>query len=67
MLSHGMVQSNRLVIDNTRGCSDRFIRKSLLARMKQAPDAFKEVWIYEKGKVRLFFKEGDFYKNNGEK
>ena len=25
-----------------------------------------EVWVYEKGKKRLFFKDGLFYKNNRE-
>lgn len=29
MLSHGLQQSSRVVINNTKGCSDRFIRKGL--------------------------------------
>ncbi|MDE6151593.1 MAG: phage head morphogenesis protein [Prevotella sp.] len=32
MLSHGMVQSEHLIINNTKGCSDRFIRKQIVAR-----------------------------------
>lgn len=61
MLSHGMIQSDHVVIDNTKGCSDRFIRKAIMARMNKSPNAFSEVWIYEKGKIRLFFKDGKFY------
>ena len=33
MLSHGLQQSSRVVINNTKGCSDRFIRKAVLARI----------------------------------
>lgn len=29
MLSHGLQQSSRVVINNTKGCSDRFIRKAV--------------------------------------
>lgn len=64
MLSHGLVQSSRIIIDNSKGTSDRQIRKAIIAR--QADRKIKEVWLYEKGRVRLFFKNGMFCKNNGE-
>lgn len=52
MLSHGMAQSDCVVINNTKGCSNRFIRKQIVARQRLNPSAFKEVWVYEKGKIR---------------
>ena len=65
MLSHGLDQSSRIIIDNTKGCSERFIRKQIMARIHLPKQAIDEVWIYEKGNVRLFYKDGTFYKNNG--
>lgn len=61
MLSHGMEQSPYIVINNTKGCSDRFIRKNIIARTNINAD-IQEVWVYEKGKIRLFFKAGEFIK-----
>ena len=61
MLSHGMEQSPYIVINNTKGCSDRFIRKNIIARTNVNAD-IREVWVYEKGKTRLFFKAGEFIK-----
>lgn len=61
MLSHGLAQSPYVVIDNTKGCSDRFIRKAVMARVKLPGQDVRGVWIYEKGKIRLFFKDGKFY------
>ena len=60
MLSHGMVQSDHLIINNTNGCSDRFIRKQIVARQKKSPSGIKEVWVYEKGKIRPLLKDGTF-------
>ena len=64
MFSHGLKQAPNLIIDNTKGCSDRYIRKMIIARQK-INTRMDEVWIYEKGKIRLFYKDGKFYKNNG--
>lgn len=64
MFSHGLKQAPNLIVDNTKGCSERYLRKHLLAR-KNVGTKIDEVWIYEKGKVRLFYKAGKFYKNNG--
>lgn len=65
MLSHGMGQSPRIIINNTKGCGDRYIRKMIKARCN-VNGQIDEVWLYEKGNVRLFYKEGKFYKNNRE-
>jgi hypothetical protein len=54
MLSHGALQSSRLIIDNTKGCSDRFIRRSIYDRL-HVGTKIEEVWLYEKGKLRKLF------------
>ena len=63
MLSHGLQQSSRVIINNTKGCSDRFIRKAVMARIHLPGQEVNEVWIYEKGNVRLFYKDRKFYYN----
>ena len=55
MLSHGMKQSPYIIIDNTNGASDRFIRQAIFARLNTSQGSIKEVWLYEKGKLRLLF------------
>lgn len=64
MLSHGMSQSDHLVINNSKGCSDRFIRKQIVSRQRFNNASIKEVWIYEKGEIRPLLKNGTFIKNN---
>ncbi len=64
MLSHGLKQADRVIIDNNRGCSDRYIRKSIMARLN-INTPMSEIWLYEKGNTILFFKDGKFHKNNG--
>ena len=66
MLAHGVVQSSFLIIDNTRGGADRLIRNAVSRKNKIDPAALNEVWMYEKGHIRLFFKDGEFYKYNRE-
>ena len=60
MISHGTKQASRIIINNTKGASDRFIRDNIYKRIKDK--AFNreidEVWLYEKGKLRLFYKNG---------
>lgn len=65
MLAHGLIQSRRIVINNNKGAADRIIRKAIMARLRIGTDV-SEVWLYEKGRKRLFFKDGIFIKNNGE-
>ena len=59
MLAHGLLQSSRIVIDNNKGASDRIIRKGIMARLKIG-SSIKEVWLYEKGRKRLFYRNGKF-------
>ena len=66
MLSHGLEQADRVIIDNNKGASDRFIRRAIMARLQLKNMCIREVWLYEKGKKRLFY-EGVIIKNNGEK
>ena len=63
MISHGLKQSDRIVINNTKGCSDRYLRKAIVARLRFPEIKVSEVWVYEKGNVRLFYKDRKFYYN----
>ena len=65
MISHGLQQASRIIIDNNKGASDRFIRKSIMARLNIRNQHIDEVWIYEKGQLRLFFKDELFIKTTG--
>ncbi len=60
MISHGMKQSSHIIINNTKGASDRFIRQAIVARLKVGA-IIKNVWLYEKGKKRLFYNDQKFY------
>lgn len=53
MLTNGVVQSQYIIIDNSKGASDRYIRKCIMAKKRLS--TIEEVWIYEKGKIRPFF------------
>jgi hypothetical protein len=55
MLSHGGKQSARIIINNNKGSSDTYLRRYIHSRLRQTDD-FDEVWVYEKGEVRLLFK-----------
>lgn len=61
MISHGLKQSDRIVINNTKGCSDRYLRKAIVARLRFPEIKVSEVWVYEKGNVRFFYKDRKFY------
>ena len=58
MIKKGAEQSNRIIINNSKGASDRFILRNIRERMedKNFKYEIKEVWLYEKGKIRLLFK-----------
>ncbi|MDR2652797.1 MAG: hypothetical protein LBC68_10895 [Prevotellaceae bacterium] len=56
MLKRGLAQSDRLIINNTKGASDRYIKKLIYDRIKKG-QAIEEVWLYEKGKIRLLYKK----------
>lgn len=61
MISHGLKQSSRIIINNSKGANDRFIKRSILTRINQGL-AIDEVWLYEKGKVRLVYKKTGTHK-----
>ena len=59
MIKRGAVQSDRIIIDNNKGASDRFILNMI---MKRINDRFfqgdiLELYVYEKGEVRLLYKK----------
>jgi len=56
MLSHGAKQSSRVIINNNKGASDTYLRRYIHTRLVQTQD-LDEVWVYEKGGVRLLFKK----------
>jgi hypothetical protein len=57
MISHGTKQSSRIIINNNKGCSDRYIQRNILERLKDKNFKYDidEVWIYEKGRTRRLF------------
>ena len=59
MISHGTKQSSRIIINNNKGCSDRFVLANIHNRLsdKNFKNIIDEIWIYEKGKVRLLYKK----------
>ena len=60
MISQGTKQAPRIIINNTKGASDRFIRDNIYKRIKDKTFnmEIEEVWLYEKGELRLFYKNG---------
>ena len=54
MISHGLQQSAKLIINNNKGCSDRFILRAIRNRLidKCFKGNIEEIWLYEKGNVR---------------
>ena len=59
MISNGLKQSSRIIINNNKGCSDRYILTNIYNRLrdKNFKNDIDEVWVYEKGKVRLIHKK----------
>ena len=59
MISHGAKQSSRIIINNNKGASDRYIKRNIYERLndKNFKQDIDEVWLYEKGKLRLLFKK----------
>jgi hypothetical protein len=57
MIKNGTKQSSRIIINNTKGCSDRFILDSINRRLhdKNFMREIKDVWVYEKGKIRQLY------------
>jgi len=59
MIKRGAAQSPKIIINNNKGASDRYIRRSIINRIndKNFKHEIEEVWIYEKGKIRLLYKK----------
>jgi len=59
MITKGTKQSSRIIINNTKGASDRYINSLIYERINNADFIadIQEVWLYEKGKLRLLFKK----------
>ena len=59
MIGKGTKHSSRIIINNSKGASDRYIRDNIYKRVKDKTFKYNidEVWLYEKGKLRLLFKK----------
>ena len=56
MLKKGLLQSSKIIINNTKGASDRYIKKLIYDRIDKGQTII-EVWLYVKGKIRLLYKK----------
>ena len=56
MLNSGLKQSSRIIINNSKGASDRYVKRLIYDRINNNIPV-EELWIYEKGNVRLLFKK----------
>lgn len=58
MIKRGAEQSNRIIIDNNKGASDRFIISMILKRMNDRSfrKEILELYVYEKGAIRLIYR-----------
>jgi hypothetical protein len=54
MVSHGTLQASRIIMNNNKGCSDRYIKQNIVKRLKNKTFkcAIEGVWLYEKGMIR---------------
>ena len=59
MIKKGSMQSPRIIINNSKGASDRYIRDNIYKRLKDRNFKYdiNELWLYEKGKLRLLYKK----------
>jgi len=57
MLSKGLQQSENIIINNTNGASDRYILKLVNDRAIRQGQDINEVWLYEKGRIRMLYKK----------
>ena len=57
MINHGTKQSSNIIIKNSAGASDRYILNTIANRLRDPNFKFpiNEVWLYEKGDVRLLY------------
>jgi hypothetical protein len=57
MISKGLKQSSRIIINNNKGGKDMYIGRNIHNRVINEKQHIDEVWLYEKGKVRLIYKK----------
>ena len=55
MIGQGTKQASRIIINNNKGCSDRYIKRNIYDRLNIG-QIIDEVWLYERGIVRLLTK-----------
>ena len=63
MLRRGIKQSPYIVLNNSKGAADRYIKKMIYDHINVNND-IKEVWLYEKGNLRLLYKNSRELKNS---
>jgi len=56
MLSNGLKQSSYIIINNSKGASDRYVKRLIYERINNNIHV-DEVWLYEKGKLRILLKK----------
>jgi hypothetical protein len=57
MISKGLKQSSRIIINNNKGANHRYIHRLAFDRAVVEKQNIDEVWVYEKGKVYLLYKK----------
>ena len=59
MITKGTRQSSRIIINNNKGASDRYINRLIYERINNTNFIYdiEEIWLYEKGTIRLLFKK----------
>jgi hypothetical protein len=56
MITNGVKQSDRIVIDNNKGASTRKVKKAIYNHLNIG-DNISELWVLEKGKIKLIYKK----------
>jgi len=57
MLSQGIKQSSRIIINNNKGTTHRIIRRNIYNRVVFEKQNIDEVWLYEKGEIIQLYKK----------
>jgi hypothetical protein len=57
MISKGIKQSSRIIINNNKGANLRLVKRNIYNRTFIEHQHIDEVWVYEKGKVYLLYKK----------
>jgi len=57
MISKGLKQSSRIIINNNKGANHRLIKKNIHNRIDNEKQIIDEVWVYENGKIILLYKK----------